>query len=85
MFPLYPFTGTGQETDKIHQQKPLTSLPQSPKRHGRGNGVHTPLGYMTVSASSIILGPSLQEKVDAADRNHTDVTEPLADASALVF
>lgn len=40
--------------------------------------------YDCVSASSITLGPSLEEKVDAADRIHTDVTEPLADALALV-
>lgn len=38
-----------------------------------------------VSASSITPGPSLEEKVDAADQDHTNVIEPLAEAVAVVF
>lgn len=38
-----------------------------------------------MSASSTTPGPSLKAKVDAADRDHTCVTEPLADALATVL
>jgi len=38
-----------------------------------------------VSASSTTPGLGQEEKVDAADRDHSDVTEPWADALAVVF
>jgi hypothetical protein len=51
----------------------------------RKGGTNTTGVNDCVSASSITPGPSLKEKVDAADRDHTDVTEPLAEAVATVF
>lgn len=38
-----------------------------------------------VLASSITLGPSLGEKVDAADWDHTKVTKPMDDTAAMVL
>jgi len=38
-----------------------------------------------VLASSITIGPSLWEKVDAADQDYTYVTKPVAAAAAMVL
>lgn len=38
-----------------------------------------------VLASPITIGPSLGEKVDAADWDHTCVTKPVAAAAAMVL
>jgi hypothetical protein len=75
---------TGQNTDKIHQQKPLIIYAWEQRSTTRQQGT---VSLITVTrddvlASPITLGPGLGEEVNAAGRDLAEATMPLAEAVA---